>query len=133
MSSNLTDHERAVLMLAAEGNSMIPIGIWEKPIHNLTMLGLLKKFDSVNYGITDAGRKILDTAQIEEDAEFKQAFARLTDDRNAQTQALQSTNQAAQHLVYAAKAAAKLSGLTQEQEVWQIGQATIQRAMELLK
>lgn len=131
--SNLTDHERAVLMLAAEGKSMIPIGIWEKPILNLTVLGLLKKFDSVNYGITDAGRKILDSAQAEEDADFKQAFARLTDDRNAQQQAIQSTTQAAQHLVYAAQAAAKLSGLTAEQEIWQIGQATIQRAMELLK
>lgn len=120
-------------MLAAEGNSMIPIGIWEKPILNLTLLGLLKKHDSFNYGITDAGRKILADAQSEEDDDFKAAFARLTDDRNAQTQSIQSGNQAAQHLVYAAKAAAKLSGNTPEQEVWTIGQGIITRAMELLK
>lgn len=131
--SNLTDHERAVLMLAAEGKSMIPIGIWEKPILNLTVLGLLQKFDSVNYGITDAGRKILNDVQAEEDDDFKRAFAKVSDDRNAQQQAVQSTTQAAQHLVFAAKAAAKLSGNTPEQECWQIGQATISRAMELLK
>lgn len=131
--SNLTDHETAVLMLAAEGNSMIPIGIWEKPILNLTQLGLLKKFDSVNYGITDSGRKMLADRQHEEDADFKAAFAKLTDDRNAQTQSVMSTNQSAQHLVFAARAAAKLSGESPEKEVWTLGQAVISRAMELLK
>lgn len=131
--SNLTDHEYAVLMLAGEGNSMIPIGIWEKPILNLTLLGLLKKFDSVNYGITDSGRKMLADRQHEEDDDFKQAFAKLSEDRNAQSQSVQSTNQAAQHLVFAARAAAKLSGKTPEQEVWEIGQGAISRAMELLK
>ena len=131
--SSLTDHERAVLMLAAEGNSMIPIGIWEKPIVNLTMLGLLKKIDSVNYHITDAGRKILADVQAEEDEDFKQAFARLHDDKNSQQQTIMSTDQAATHLVYAAKAAAKLTGNTPQQEVWTIGQSVIARAMELLK
>lgn len=133
MSSSLTDHEYAVLMLAADGNSMIPIGIWEKPILNLTVLGLLKKFDSVNYGITDSGRKMLADRQHEEDDDFKQAFAKLNDDRNAQQQSVMSTNQAAQHLVFAARAAAKLSGNSAKMEVWSIGQGVIQRAMELLK
>ena len=131
--SNLTDHERAVLMLAADGNSLIPIGIWEKPILNLTLLGLMKKFDSVNYGITDAGRLMLQGVEAEENEDYRKALTRLTDDRNAQTQSAMSSNQAAQHLVVAARAAAKLSGNTPEQEIWTIGQGIISRAMELLR
>jgi hypothetical protein len=131
--SNLTDDERAVLMIAADNQSMIPIGRWQKPIENLSFLGLLRKLDAVNYIITDNGRKMLADRQHEEDAEFQHAFAQITDDRNAREQSMMSLNQAAQHLVYAAKAAAKISGTQPEKEVWTIGQSVVARALELLK
>ena len=53
---DLTNHEFAVLLLADEGESLIPIGIWEKQIKPRETLGLLKKNDEVNYVITEAGR-----------------------------------------------------------------------------
>lgn len=131
--SSLSDHETAVLMIAEKGESMIPIGIWEKPILNLTMLGLLKKLDSVNYIITDAGRAMLDKRQQVEDEQFVQAFAKVTDARNAQQQVIQSVEDAASHLVLAAKASVKLTEHTPQQEVWTLGQQVVARAIELMK
>ena len=52
----MTDDEYTVLMIAAEGESMIPIGRWEEPIRTLTLAGLMRKLDQVNYVITQAGR-----------------------------------------------------------------------------
>ena len=52
---DLTNHEFAVLLLADDGESLIPIGIWEKPIKTLASLGLLKKQDGANYVITAEG------------------------------------------------------------------------------
>ena len=52
---DLTNQEFAVLLLADDGESLIPIGIWEKPIKTLATLGLLKKQDGANYVITAEG------------------------------------------------------------------------------
>lgn len=52
----LSSDERTVLMIAAEGQYMIPIGRWEQPIKALAARGFLHKLDDVNYVITEAGR-----------------------------------------------------------------------------
>lgn len=62
----LTDDERAVLMIAAQGQYMIPMGRWEKPILSLAVRGLMRKLDDVNYVITEAGR--LASGDAEDDA-----------------------------------------------------------------
>lgn len=56
----LTDDEFTVLSIAVQGESMIPIGRWEKPILDLTERGLMRCGDSVNYFITATGRKAQD-------------------------------------------------------------------------
>lgn len=62
----LTDDERAVLMIAAQGQYMIPMGRWEKPILSLAVRGLMRKLDDVNYVITEPGRLASD--DVEDDA-----------------------------------------------------------------
>jgi hypothetical protein len=59
----LTDDERVVLMIAASGQSMIPIGRWEGSIRALHARGFLQKLDEVNYAITPAGRAASDAAE----------------------------------------------------------------------
>ena len=54
-NTDLTTDEFAVLLLADDGASMMPIGRWEKPVKALASLGLLRKADEVNYVITPAG------------------------------------------------------------------------------
>ena len=63
----LTADEFVVLMLAAEGESMIPIGRWKQPILALTERGLMQMNDEVNYAITQAG--IAAVAERNEDDE----------------------------------------------------------------
>jgi hypothetical protein len=59
----LSDDERVVLMIAAEGSFMIPIGRWRETILALASRGFLRKLDDVNYVITEAGRAASDAAE----------------------------------------------------------------------
>lgn len=73
---DLTNHEFAVLLLADEGESLIPIGIWEKPIKTLTTLGLLKKNDGANYVITEAGHAARIARDENDGAELSRLLSR---------------------------------------------------------
>ena len=66
--ADLTNDEFTVLMIAAEGESMIPIGRWKAPIHALTERGLMQRNDESNYGITLAGREACAERNREDDA-----------------------------------------------------------------
>jgi hypothetical protein len=55
--SDLTQDELTVLLIAAEGESMMPIGRWEAPVQSLVAKGYLHANDKFNNFITDAGRK----------------------------------------------------------------------------
>ena len=54
--SDLTQDELTVLLIAAEGESMAPIGRWEAPTLSLVAKGYLKSLDKFNNVITDDGR-----------------------------------------------------------------------------
>ena len=74
----LTADEFVVLMLAAEGESMIPIGRWKQPILALTERGLMKKNDAVNYAITAEGRKACDQRNADDDTDLRRLLERKT-------------------------------------------------------
>lgn len=62
--------ERAVLLIAMRGESMIPIGRWKEPILSLAARGLMRRRDDVNYVITDAGMKASEVAEDDATREF---------------------------------------------------------------
>ena len=70
----MTDDEYTVLMIAAEGESMIPIGRWEEPIRTLTLAGLMRKLDQVNYVITQAGRCAMVDEESQRDGALKKVL-----------------------------------------------------------
>lgn len=70
----MTNDEMTVLMIAAQGEAMIPIGRWEKPIRDLTAQGLMRKLDGVNYVITDEGRRAVKTEEQQRDGDFANAL-----------------------------------------------------------
>lgn len=74
--SELSQDEFTVLLIAAEGESMIPIGRWKIPILALTERGLMCKNDSVNYGITAKGRKACAERNEEDDQSLRELLAR---------------------------------------------------------
>lgn len=69
----MTDDEMTVLLIAAQGSSMIPIGRWEQSIFALTERGLMKCNDAVNYVITPKGREAVKQEEKERDAAFIKA------------------------------------------------------------
>lgn len=73
---DLTNHEFAVLLLADDGESLIPIGIWEKPIKTLEALGLLKKNDGANYVITAEGHAARIARDENDETEMQRILSR---------------------------------------------------------
>lgn len=61
--TDLTQDELAVLLIAAEGESMMPIGRWEAPVASLVAKGYLHANDKFNNVITEAGRKACGKAE----------------------------------------------------------------------
>lgn len=57
--TDLSQDELTCLMIAAEGQSLIAIGRWEKPLASLVQRGLVTRHDKANHSITDAGRLAL--------------------------------------------------------------------------
>lgn len=55
--SDLSADELTVLLIAAKGESMMPIGRWEAPVKSLLARGYLHAGDKFNNFITDAGRR----------------------------------------------------------------------------
>ena len=74
--NELSIDEFTVLLLANEGESMIPIGMWKKPILALTERGLMRKNDEVNYEITAAGRSACDKINADDDRALHDLLAR---------------------------------------------------------
>ena len=70
----MTNDELTVLMIVAEGESMIPIGRWEQPMRDLIARGLLQKWDAVNYIITSEGMDALKAEEKQRDGEFANAL-----------------------------------------------------------
>jgi hypothetical protein len=54
---SLSQDEETIMMLAISGESMMPIGRWEKPVEHLVELGFLNGPDRFNAYITNEGKK----------------------------------------------------------------------------
>lgn len=70
----MTDDELTVLMIAATGESMIPIGRWKEPIEALTRRGMMRAANDMNYVITEAGCKAVRDEESSRDQDFAKAL-----------------------------------------------------------
>lgn len=73
---DLTQDEFTVLLIAAEGQSMIPIGRWKIPILALTERGLMRKNDDVNYEITEQGWLAVAKQNEDDDADLRRLMSK---------------------------------------------------------
>ena len=69
--SDLTQDEFTVLLIAAEGESMMPIGRWKEPLLSLTARELMYKNDDFNFVITALGRKAIMDRNETDEADLK--------------------------------------------------------------
>lgn len=79
--SPLTRDEVTILSIAAEGESMMPIGRWEKSVENLVKRGFLERHDKFNNTITEAGRAALEAEEADADAQLTKAIHAIKDAR----------------------------------------------------
>ena len=110
MSGILTDDEYAILMIAAEGRSMLPIGRWEKPVNDLVARGLMIRHDPSNNTISPAGREALEQRERDDIAAIRAVGQKLAGAQAAQTSIRELAEQAAQLLAQAARASAEVTG-----------------------
>ena len=129
----LTQDEASVLMIAAQGQSLIAIGRWEKPIDSLVKRGLLHANDKFNNVITDAGAKALEGHERNEDAVLLKVINKQLEAQHTQTNIQTFAEQAAQLLAQAARTSAEVTGDTETWAADQWGQVIIKRARELLE
>lgn len=131
--SQLTDDEYAVLMIADQGQHMLAIGRWEKPVKNLVACGYMRKVDDVNYLITDAGRQAMQSRDKEDDAALLTVFNHGINMKNAHAQIAESLQSAALHLSHAVRATTMVTGDTPEFAAKKWALEIEKRALELLK
>ena len=131
--TDLTEDEEAVLLIAAEGSWLAPIGRWEKPIKNLALRGLFFRKDDVNYGITDAGRQRV--AQLngpETDARLKSIIEMSNKAGAAQAYARTFVEPASQLLLQLAELSAGITGDPPDAAAEKWAQVILDRTKQLL-
>lgn len=131
--SELTQDERTVLMIAAEGESMMAIARWEAPTESLVAKGLMQRADKFNNFITPAGREALKGIEQADDANFREIAGKMINVHNCRVQARMSAEQAAHHLSLAARASASATGDTLEAAARAWSKVVLDAALELLK
>lgn len=127
--TDLTQDEMTCLAISAQGENMLAIGRWEKPIDRLVELGLLVRFDKFNHQITPKGVLEAERSLAGVDDAYVKA---VIDVKNAQTQYKLSMDQAAQHLADAAKCKQLLTGQFPNQCAYGLAQEILQLALTKL-
>ncbi len=127
--TDLTDDEFTILMIAAQGESMMPIGRWEKPVSNLVKRGLLQSNDRFNNAITDKGRAALDAKNTDDATALIAAF-------NVPTASVSRTRkiaeQAAEQLAEVSRASYAITGDAPADAARRWSEVILNRALELL-
>ena len=128
--ADLSQDELTVLMIAAEGESMMPIGRWEAPVESLIHKGFLKRVDKFNNYITDAGRK---AAEQTENANFKAVIDTRNQIVQAQEKAKARAEELAVLLAELAHFSSTASGDMPMTALRNWGKIILERAKELLR
>jgi len=126
---DLSQDEQTVLLIAAEGEWMAPIGRWKDPTLSLAEKGLLSRGDDFNYCITPAGR----TQAKRLDQATQSTLVEMTSDAAVvQGRIRDFAEQAAQLLAQAAKASERVTGDTPQVAAEKWSGIIYRRALELL-
>lgn len=110
MTSDLSQDEHTVLLIAAQGESLAPVGRWEIPVRSLAQRGYLKMLDSVNFVITATGQAAVQNQEAANDRALAQTIERCGEMAAVQKNIQGFAEQAANLLATAGKASAAVTG-----------------------
>ena len=84
--SELSDDEFAILMIADQGEPMMPIGRWKAPVESLLRRGFLRRVPSIqdpagtfNSAITEEGRRACQARDKKDQDDFKEVLSKVAD------------------------------------------------------
>ena len=135
--TDLSQDELTVLMIAATGESMMPIGRWEAPAKSLVAKGFLKAHPHAgdptghfNLHITPEG---VAAAEQGEDDSYKQVLNVGATIQHEQTKARAHAEQIAVQLVDLAEASSKITGDTKVDALRRWSEIVLTRALEMMR
>ena len=132
--TTLSDDELTVLLIAAEDQSMMPIGRWRAPVESLLARGYLRSLDHFNHVITPEGRKAIEGRAAEDVLTMEQAYRQTYRDvADAQAEARRAVEEAAQALVRAAKVSVGATGDRLDTAVLNWNGELLRRALKLVR
>lgn len=136
----LTPDEKTVLLIAAKGESMIPIGRWKASTLSLVEKGFMKAHGSsgdptghFNHRITSAGRVAVDEVEKEDDALLGQLITASTVAGHEQKKARAAAEQIAVQMVDLAEMSARVTGDSKRDALAQWAKVIGQRALEMIR
>lgn len=125
----LSDDEYTVLLIAKEGESMMPIGRWQPAVESLVRQGYLHRHDKFNNVITDKGRAVVaEHEQGLDDGFFQNSVSVVTTQHDLAKQG----EEIAQALANLARLSAKVTGQTPAADLLKWTQAIAKRVKEIL-
>ena len=128
---SITDDEFSILMIAAQGEYMLPIGRWKPSIESLTEKGYMcgqHLNGGLQYTITRAGKAAIAEREQDENKQIGELITR----SNTIAAVKKLAEEAAQKLAQAARESVAITGHSAETALQEWGKAVLTRARGLL-
>lgn len=136
----LSPDEKTVLLIAQEGEPMMPIGRWKPAVESLVAKGLLRPRSHAgdptgyfNHHITEAGKAAVVEADKEDDAALGRLIEASSRVGHAQKKARSSAEQIAVQLVDLVEASIAVTGDSKEHALREWGRVVLERALEMVR
>ena len=129
---SLSNDEMSVLMIAAQGQTMLPIGRWEEPTKSLATKGFMKCeiiAGGPQYTITEAGRAAMEKG---DDDNIRGIIETTSEVGTMQKEARAGAEKAAQLLAKIAKLSASITGDTPETAARRWSTIVLNRALDII-
>ena len=127
--TELTQDELTVLLIASQGESMMPIGRWQAPVESLLKRGYLHANDRFNNVITPEGRIAAELTQ----SHNERAVAGVHNEiQMAQARARQMAESIAAQLVELSQISSKVTAEAPKKALERWSRIILTRALELL-
>ena len=132
----LTSDEKTILMIAASGQPMIPVGRWENPVKSLVKKGYMQPHPHAgdptghfNNHITAAGRQAIEDT---DDEDFKALIETAGAVQHAQRKLTAHAEKIAQDLVDLARESAQVNADAPRQALEKWSRVILERALAVL-
>lgn len=137
---DLTPDEKTVLLIAAQGEPMMPIGRWKAPTESLVKKGFMKPrthpgdpTGHFNHYITIVGMRAIKDAEKADDEALRSLITKSNVIGHEQKKARANVEQIAVQLVDLAEASSAVTGNNKVEALRQWARVILERALEIMR